>query len=595
MVQQRLAALRRVLAEKKIAAVIVPTADPHQSEYVGDYFKARAWLSGFTGSAGVLIVTPDEAGLWTDGRYFIQAEKQLAGSGITLYRMGVEGVPTEEEFLLAKLKEGDTLAFDGKVLSGREGSKLAQKLAQQGVSVLDSEDLVGLIWQDRPAMSCTPAFLLEERYAGRSAAQKLESVRKVMAERGADTHLLTTLDDIAWLFNIRADDVACTPVLLSYALVTMDRAYLYVNPCAISEQVKAGLEAAGVELRPYEAVYAEDFSGKRVLLDSGKVNFSLCRMLEKAESLVDEPNPEQLMKAVKNPVEIDNLRRSHIKDGVAFTKFMYWLKNSVGRSETPITERSAAAYLEDRRREQEGFIEPSFSTISAYRANAAMMHYSATPESDAELRPEGLYLVDSGGQYYEGTTDITRTIVLGPLTHEQKKHFTLVLVSMLRLAASRFLYGCRGLTLDYAAREPLWNYGLDFNHGTGHGVGYLLNVHERPNRICFRVKDSLKENAVLEEGMVTSDEPGLYIEGSHGIRTENLILCRKDEKNAFGQFMRFEYLTWVPIDLEGIDTQFMTERDRQLLNEYHRQVYEKISPCLPPEEQKWLKDATAAV
>ncbi|MDD6033464.1 MAG: aminopeptidase P family protein [Oscillospiraceae bacterium] len=596
-VKERLAALRAVMAQKKVDALIVPTADFHQSEYVGDYFKARAWLSGFTGSAGTLVVMADWAGLWTDGRYFIQAERQLAGSGIELCRMGVEGVPTESEYLLANLKEGQTLAFDGRVLPGSEGEMLCRELAKKGVSVDCSKDFPGMIWTDRPAMSCTPAFLLEEKYAGRSAAEKLSDVRRVMADRGASAHLLTTLDDIAWLFNIRADDVACTPVLLSYALVTMDQALLYVNPDAISEEVKAGLKASGIALRPYEGIYeaAEELAGETVLLNGKKVNYALYSVLQERASIVDEANPEQLMKAVKNETEVANLRLSHIRDGVAFTKFMYWLKNSVGRVKMRITESSAAEYLEDRRREQPGFIEPSFTTISAYGPNAAMMHYSATPESDADLLPEGLYLVDSGGQYYEGTTDITRTMALGPVPDEQKKHFTAVCRSVLALQNAVFLEGCRGINLDILARGPIWEMGIDYRCGTGHGVGYLSGVHEAPNGFRWKIVPERNDSAVLEPGMVTTDEPGVYIEGSHGIRTENELLCVAGEKNEYGQFLHFECLTFAPIDLDAIDPQYLSEREKGWLNAYHKEVFEKLSPYLTGDETEWLRKYTRAI
>lgn len=595
-IKERVAAVRAVMAEKNICALIVPTADFHQSEYVGDHFKSRAWLSGFSGSAGTLIVTADWAGLWTDGRYFIQAEKQLEGSGIELCRMGEEGVPTENEYLLANLKEGDTLAFDGRVIPGATGSFLAGKLAEKGVKVTCDEDIVGMVWADRPAMSCTPAFLLDVKYAGRSAAEKLAAVREVMKEKGAELHLLTTLDDIAWLLNIRANDVACTPVLLSYALISEDKAYLYVNPDALNEEVRAGLAEAGVELRPYDAVYSDEllFSGKKVLMDTRKVNYAICAKLA-SEAVIDETNPEQLMKAVKNPTEVENLRLSHIRDGVAVTRFMYWLKQNVGRTRMRITESMAADYLEGLRREQPGFIEPSFHSISAYKANAAMMHYSATPESDADLMPEGLYLIDSGGQYYEGTTDITRTFALGPVDDEQKKHFTAVCRSVLALQNAVFLHGCRGINLDILARGPIWEMGIDYRCGTGHGVGYLLGVHEAPNGFRWKIVPERNDSAVLEPGMVTTDEPGVYIEGSHGIRTENELLCVAGEKNEYGQFLHFESLTFAPIDLDAIVPEQMSQKEKNWLNAYHAEVFEKISPYLNEKETEWLKVYTRAI
>ena len=595
-IKERLAAVRAVMAEKNITALIVPTADFHQSEYVGDHFKSRAWLSGFTGSAGTLIVTADWAGLWTDGRYFIQAEKQLSGSGIELCRMGMEGVPTENEYLLANLKEGDTLAFDGRVIPAATGSFLAGKLAEKGVKIACDEDIVGMVWADRPAMSCTPAFLLDVKYAGRTAAEKLCAVREVMKEKGAGLHLLTTLDDIAWLFNVRADDVACTPVLLSYALISEEKAYLYVNPDALNDEVRTGLAEAGVVLRPYDAVYTDEelFSGEKVLLDTRKVNYAICARLA-ADAIVDEVNPEQLMKAVKNPTEVENLRLSHIRDGVAVTKFMYWLKMNVGRTKMRITESSAADYLEGLRREQPGFIEPSFGSISAYKANAAMMHYSAVPGKDSDLMPEGLYLIDSGGQYYEGTTDITRTFALGPVDDEQKKHFTAVCRSVLALQNAVFLHGCRGINLDILARGPIWEMGIDYRCGTGHGVGYLLGVHEAPNGFRWKIVPERNDSAVLEPGMVTTDEPGVYIEGSHGIRTENELLCVAGEKNEYGQFLHFESLTFAPIDLDAIVPEQMTQREKDWLNAYHAEVFEKISPYLNEEEAAWLKEYTRAI
>ena len=605
-IEKRLGRLRQAMKRHGVNACLVETADFHQSEYVGTYFKSREYLSGFTGSAGTLVVTEQEARLWTDGRYFVQAAGELEGTEIRLMRSGQEGVPGVLEYLEEAMEEGSCLGFDGRTVSAAWGELARRRLQKKKIRFAGELDLAGEVWEDRPALSARPAWVLDTAYAGVSAEEKLKSLRRQMKEEGASVHLLISLDDIAWLLNLRGDDVKNNPVALAYLMVWEDQAKLFINPDILKGKTASGadpcretaeeyIRGLGIEICPYNDFYeaAGQLQGEVILLEKEKVIDALWSRVAGNNRILDRMNPTSAAKAVKNPVEVENLRKAHLKDGVAVTRFIYWLKHEGVRNGTDEIE--AAQKLEEFRKEQEGYLGPSFDTISAYGSNAAMCHYSAKEGSCALLKPEGFYLVDSGGQYYEGTTDITRTIVLGPLTHEQKKHFTLVLVSMLRLAASRFLYGCRGLTLDYAAREPLWNYGLDFNHGTGHGVGYLLNVHERPNRICFRVKDSLKENAVLEEGMVTSDEPGLYIEGSHGIRTENLILCRKDEKNAFGQFMRFEYLTWVPIDLEGIDTQFMTERDRQLLNEYHRQVYEKISPCLPPEEQKWLKDATAAV
>lgn len=592
---ERLKQLRQLMAERHIDAYLIPTSDFHESEYVGDHFKCRQFVTGFTGSAGTAVVTAGEAGLWTDGRYFVQAAKQLEGSGFMLQRMDQEGVPTIEEYLEKAVPEGGVLGFDGRVVNSQMGEKLKEILEDKHVTFFYEEDLVGQIWQDRPDLPAMPVWVLEERYAGKRAEEKLADLRKAMKGDHATVHILTTLDDIVWLLNIRGNDVPCNPVVLSYLVVTEEKCNLFINEKTLSEQVTGYLRDLGVSLKPYNDIYqyVKDFRGERVLLESSRINFAIRNNLDSSNKIIDRMNPTAMAKAVKNPVEIENERKAHIKDGVAVTRFICWLKKNIGS--VPMTEISVSDYLEELRKQQEGYLEPSFDTISAYRENAAMCHYSATPDSNKTLEPKGLYLVDSGGQYYEGTTDITRTIALGPVTPEEKEHFTLVAMSMLRLGHAKFLYGCRGLSLDYIARQPLWDRGLNYDHGTGHGVGYLLNVHERPNGIRYKTVPERMDSAVLEEGMICSDEPGLYIEGSHGIRTENLIVCKKGEKNSYGQFMEFEYLTFVPIDLDAIDTRLMEERDIRYLNEYHRQVYKKISPYLDEEERRWLKEATREV
>ena len=596
MITERLAALRSRMQEKNIDVYMIPTDDFHASEYVGDYFKVRKYMSGFTGSAGTLVVTRTEAGLWTDGRYFIQAENELKGSTIDLYKMGQPKVPTVEEFIGEKVPEDGCLGFDGRVINAELGLKLKEELAKKNAVIDASEDLVDAIWTDRPALSKEPAYLLDVKWVGKSRADKLSEIREVMAEKKADTLILSSLDDIAWLFNIRGNDVAYNPVVLAYAVIKAAECLLFVQDEAVSAQVREELEKDGVIIRPYNFVYeyVKTLSAaETVLLSKKRVNYAILNGLNENMTILDQTNPTTLKKAVKNEVEIENLRKSHLKDGVAVTKFMYWLKNHIGKEE--ITEISASDYLEERRREQEGFIELSFNTISAYQANAAMMHYSAKPESNAVLKPEGFLLVDSGGQYYEGTTDITRTFVLGPVPDELKMHFTLVAKSMLNLANAKFLYGCTGLNLDILARGPLWNIGIDYRCGTGHGVGYLLNVHEGPNGFRWKHVPERDDQATLEEGMVTTDEPGVYIENSHGIRTENELICRKAEENEYGQFMEFETITYAPIDLDGIDTAYLNEIDKKQLNEYHAMVYEKLAPHLTREEAEWLKEYTRAI
>lgn len=592
---ERLTQLRRLMAERRMDAYLIPTSDFHESEYVGEHFKCRKFMTGFTGSAGTAVVTAHEAGLWTDGRYFVQAAKQLEGSGFTLRRMDQEGVPTIEEYLERVIPEGGNLGFDGRVVNSQTGERLKEILEDKHVTFSYEEDLVGQIWKDRPDLPAEPVWILEERYAGKAAGEKLADLRKAMKEAHATVHILTTLDDIVWLLNIRGNDVPCNPVVLSYIVVTENQCNLFINEKTLNKEVTGYLEDLGVTIRPYNDIYqyVKLFKGEKVLLESSRINFAIRNNLDSSNKVIDRMNPTAGAKAVKNPVEIENERQAHIKDGVAITKFICWLKKNIGS--VPMTEIRVSDYLEELRRQQEGYLGPSFDTISAYGENGAMCHYSATPESDKTLEPKGLYLVDSGGQYYEGTTDITRTVALGPVTQEEREHFTLVAMSMLRLGHAKFLYGSRGMSLDYIARQPLWDRGLNYDHGTGHGVGYLLNVHERPNGIRYKTVPERMDSAVLEEGMICSDEPGLYIEGSHGIRTENLILCRKAEKNSYGQFMEFEFLTFVPIDLDALDLSLMEKRDIQYLNEYHRQVYEKISPYLDQEERQWLKKATRDV
>lgn len=587
--------LRELMKEQGLDAYLIPTSDFHESEYVGEHFKCRRFLTGFTGSAGTAVVTKDQAGVWTDGRYFVQAAKELEGSGFKLYKMGQEGVPTVEEYLEEMLPEGGRLGFDGRVVSSHMGKKLRELLGDKKAELCYQEDLIGKIWDNRPELSKEQIWVLEEAYAGKSAVDKIADLRAKMKKMKATVHILTTLDDIVWLLNIRGNDVPCNPVVLSYVVVTENELYLFIHQETLNEKTKAYLAGLGVTVEPYLDIYefVKVLKHERVLLETGKVNYAIVNNLDKSNRIIDRMNPTVKAKAMKNPVEVENMKKAHLKDGVAVTKFIYWLKRNIGK--LPMDEISVSEYLENLRREQEGFLGVSFHTISAYRENAAMCHYSATPESNKELKPEGLYLVDSGGQYYEGTTDITRTVALGPVTQEEKEHFTLVAMSMLRLGDVKFLYGCCGLNLDYAAREVFWKRGLNFDHGTGHGVGYLLNVHERPNGIRWKKVPERQDDGVLEEGMVTSDEPGIYIEGSHGIRTENLTVCQKAEKTEYGQFMKFEFLTFVPIDLDAIDKSVMEQEDVKLLNRYHKEVYEKISPYLTKDEAEWLKDYTREI
>ena len=596
MIKQRIENIRDLMKEKNIYAYIVPSSDYHQSEYVGDYFKSREFMSGFTGSAGTLIISMDEAGLWTDGRYFIQAEQELKDSGIKLFKMGEEGVPTIEEYLLEKLPKNSTLGFDGRVMSVKEGQSLANKLAFKGINIEYKYDLVNDIWEDRCSLPTEKAFLLGTEYSGESFSDKLSRIRAVMKEKKATTHILASLDDIAWLFNIRGRDVKSNPVVLSYAVISIDSVYLFIDKNKIGEDIRAELSKENVQIKGYEEVY--EFiknidENEVVLIDTSKVNYAIYNNIPSNVQKIEERNPSILFKSIKNEIELKNIRNSHIKDGVAFTKFMYWLKNNIGKIE--ITEISATQKLEEFRREQDKFIEPSFSTIAAYKDHAAMMHYSATEESNYKLEPRDLFLVDSGGQYFDGTTDITRTIALGPIPENVRKDFTNVVRGMIRLSKAKFLYGCRGYNLDILARGPLWEEGIDYKCGTGHVIGFVLNVHEGPNGFRWKVREDIDDSCILEEGMVTTNEPGVYVENSHGIRIENEIVVRKAEKNEYGQFMDFEVITFAPIDLDAIDESLILKDEKVYLNNYHKQVYDKISPYLNEEEKQWLKTYTREI
>ena len=593
--------LRDRMKELGIDAYLVPTADFHESEYVGEFFKCRHFLTGFNGTAGTAVITMDKAGLWTDGRYFVQAEEQLSGSEIKLYRMGEPEFPTLDEFLEEELPVDGCLGFDGRVVNSDLGYGLQNLLQEKNVTINCSKDLVGEIWTSRPAMSCEPIWSLDVKYAGKSTVEKLSDLRDAMKKNKAQIHLMTALDEIAWLFNLRGNDIVNNPVFLSYALITQDEAYLYVQKETIKEDTKMGKEVcaalaeAKVQVKEY-AEFLQDVAAlknEKILLERKKASFAVCESIDASCRIIDEMNPCATMKAVKNATEIENMRKAHLKDGIAVTKFMYWLKHTIGTCD--MTEMTAAHKIEELRAEQGNYIEPSFVTIAAYKENAAMCHYHPSDEVCKKLKPEGLLLVDSGGQYLEGTTDITRTYALGPLTEKEKEYYTIVAAAMLKVSTMKFLHGCRGINLDYTIREAFWKRGLDFAHGTGHGVGYLSNVHERPNGLRWKVVPERQDSAVIEPGMICSDEPGLYFAGDFGTRTENLILCVEDEKNEYGQFLKFEFLTKAPIDLEALDIRFMDDADIERLNTYHKDVYETISPYMNDEEKEWLKHVTREI
>lgn len=590
-INEKLQALRKLMKERGMNAYVIPSFDAHQSEYVPEHWKSRAWISGFTGSAGTVVVTLDEAGLWTDGRYFIQAEKQLKGTEIKLFKMRQPGVPTYSEWVADVLKDGDCVGFDGKVFSCNQVKELEEKLKDKNIKINDRYDLIDIIWEDRPELPLEKIYIHEVKYAGKSTKEKLHVVREEMKKKGTGYYLLSSLDDIAWLFNIRGNDVSNNPVTISYALVSMNNAIFFIDSRKITDKVKHFLKENGVEVKEYEEIentLKKLDESTSVFYDPNKISRWLYGCMPKNTKKVQGKDISMLLKTIKNEVEIENLRKCHVKDNVAMVKFLYWLDKNVGSEQ--ITEISASDKLEGFRRQQENFIDTSFDTIAAYKDHAAMMHYKATEESQYTLKPEGMLLVDSGGQYLDGTTDITRTIILGKITDEEKRDFTYVLKGHIALCRAKFLHGVTGTNLDVLARLPLWEQGIDYKCGTGHGVGFLLSVHEGPQRFSIDLNDTR-----LEKGMVITNEPGVYKEGKHGIRTENVILVDEDQLTDSGQFMKFEVLSYCPIDLDGIDVNLLTEVEKEWLNNYHEDVYDKLSSYLNDEEREWLKRETREI
>lgn len=593
---EKLQALRALMKKRNIDVYMIPTSDFHETEYVGEHFKARHFMSGFSGSAGTLIVCEECAALWTDGRYFIQAADQLKGTTITLMKQGEEGVPTIVQYIYDHVQKDGKFGFDGRVMNTKLVKSILLKLEDKHVEIAYQEDLVNSIWKDRPPLPTSNAFFLEEKYSGKSSKDKIKAIQDYMKKQNATHHIITSLDDIAWILNMRGNDIACYPVVLSYLILTQDEHALFIDKDKLDDALMNNFKDNHISLYEYNEIYEfvktiQDSS--IIMMDTTCVNYAISHNVQTQIKLIDGSNPSQKMKAIKNPIELENNRIAHIKDGVAMTKFMYWLKTNIGK--VPMSELSASDYLASLRAQQEHFIDLSFDTISAYKEHAAMMHYSATVESDVALHAEGMLLVDSGGQYLEGTTDITRTFVLGPITEEIRTHFTTALRGHIALSKANFLYGCRGVNLDILARGPLWDMDIDYKCGTGHGVGHLLNVHEGPNGFRWKIVSERSDSCVLEEGMTQSNEPGVYVEGSHGIRHENECVVRKGEKNEYGQFMYLETITFVPFDLDGVDEELLTQYEKCWLNEYHEEVYEKLSPYLNEEEKTWLQEATRAI
>ncbi len=586
-IRQRIEALRKVMEEEGVQAFIVPSTDPHMSEYVAPHWQAREWISGFTGSAGTVVVTMDKAGLWTDSRYFLQAAEQLEGTDICLYKEMLPETPDIPTFLSRELKPHDAIGIDATVFSTQEALTLTEKLAGASISVKCIADPFAYIWHDRPAIPEASAKVYPLCYAGKSCADKLADIRRKMQENGVQVLLLSALDEIAWTLNLRGDDVHCNPVVVSYLVITEKEAHYFINPKKLPREVTEHLAGYAIALHPYEAItgFLSRLQGQTVGLQPGQTNYALSTALGATTCTIREiPSPVALLKAVRNEQEIAGIHAAMQRDGVALVRFLMWLEQAVQSGET---EMSIDRKLHELRAAQPLYMGESFDTIAGYGAHGAIVHYEATPETDTALLPRGFLLLDSGAQYLDGTTDITRTIALGPLTDDERLDYTLVLKGHIALASAVFPEGTRGAQLDVLARMPMWQHRANYLHGTGHGVGHFLNVHEGPQSI------RMNENPVaLQPGMVTSNEPGIYRAGSHGVRTENLLLTVPAGEGMFGRYLRFETLTLCPICTRGIIKEMLTTDEIAWLNSYHQMVYERLSPSLNEQECAWLAKAT---
>lgn len=582
-INKRIEEARKVMEKYKVDAYIITSSDYHQSEYIDDYFKGREYLSGFTGSAGVLVIFKDEACLWTDGRYHIQAENQLKDSEIKLFKQGNLGVPTYKEYIVSKLAENSKIGIDAKILLS---SDINEILSKKKYEIIDF-DLLAEVWDKRKALPNEKIFILEDKYTGKAYKEKVKEVRKVLKEKGVDYNIISSLDDIAWIYNFRGDDVQHNPVALSFTVISEKKASLYINKKKLNEEAKKYFKDNKVEVKGYFEFF-EDIKKLKgnILVDFNKISYAIYEAISK-NTMINSMNPSTYFKSHKNETEIANTKDIHIQDGVAMVKFMYWLKNNYKKEN--ITEFSAEEKINSLREKIEGYIDLSFSTISAFGKNAAMMHYSAPEKNSAKIE-DGVYLLDSGGTYLKGTTDITRTFFLGKVGKQEKIDNTLVLKGMLALSRAKFLFGATGTNLDILARQFLWNFGIDYKCGTGHGVGHILNVHEGPHGIRFQYNPQR-----LEIGMIVTNEPGAYIEGSHGIRIENELLVKEACETEHGKFLEFETITYAPIDLNGIVKTLLTKEEKQQLNEYHSEVYEKLSPYLNKKEKEFLKEYTKSI
>ncbi len=593
-IRERIAALREAMKEKNINAYIIPSSDPHLSEYPADRWKSREWISGFDGSAGTVVITADKAGLWTDSRYFLQAAMQLEGSGIALYKMALPETPSIADFLLGELHEGQTVGADGETFSASDAAELERMLEGKKIRLETSFDLIDIVWKDRPAAPGNTLFEMPTELSGKSVREKIDAINDRLHREGADCLVIAALDEVAWTFNIRGTDVAYNPVVISYAFVSENESVLFIDPKKVTEEAAEHLRSEGVTLADYRMIrkYLAKLpeGNTTVFVDPMKTNVALYNAIPRGCRKVEGITPANYLKSIKNETEITGFRNAVIKDGIALTRFYIWLEKALAAGER-VTELSAAARLTALRAEQPQYIMDSFETICGYAGHGAIVHYSATAESDAELKADGnLLLMDSGAQYLDGTTDITRTTVLGTPTEQMKKDFTRVLKGTIGIAKCKFPAGAKGVQIDILARKALWDAGINYLHGTGHGIGHCLNVHEGPQSI------RMEHNPVpLEPGMVISDEPAMYRTGEYGIRTENMVLVREDSETEYGRFYGFDTLTLCPIDTRLIVVGMLSARERAWINKYHHRVFDLLGPHLSEDERAWLKEKTEEI
>ncbi|MDE7162082.1 MAG: aminopeptidase P family protein [Anaeroplasmataceae bacterium] len=586
--------IQKKLTQLQIDAYIVPTSDDHNSEYISDYYKTRAFLTGFTGSAGTLLITPKKAYLWVDGRYHIQAAKQIDGKNITLMKQGLPTVLSLEQYLSSTLKANSVIAFDGKVMATSFVNSLKKK--NPGFVIQSDKDLISDLWKDRPSLPFSFLYRLEEFFSGKSYQDKLLAIRQKMKEYHANTHILSSLEDQAWLYNLRANDIPHTPVFLAFTIITQEECHLFIDPKKIDTIVEKYLKENEIILHNYEEFYTylSTIKNNQILINLNKANYAIYSLIASSNTLIQQEDPSLLMKSIKNDREIENTVLAHVKDGVAFTKLMYYVKKNISKKST-LSELSVTKLLQEYRQKQDGFVDISFDTICAYKDHGAMMHYSATEDSNYRLEPNDFLLIDSGGHYLEGTTDITRTLALGEITDIQKLHFTTVLKSVIALSEAIFLRGVKGINLDILARGPIWKQFIDYKCGTGHGVGHLLSVHEAPNGFRWQIVPERNDSHEFIPGMITTNEPGIYLENKYGIRIENEMICVPKGKSEFGEFLGFATITYAPIDLDAIDVNLLNQEEKNWLNQYHNKVYLLLSPYLDEEEQEWLKQYTREI